>query len=149
MKLPYKLALRLAAVVLLASTAGAYAAETVVLYKRASCSCCEGWAAHMRAAGFKVNVMEVADPGDFRKRYGMPDVATCHTAVVDGYAIEGHVPAREVKRLLAEHPKARGLAVPRMPASAPGMDQPGSTEPYDVFLVQADGSFKVYARYGH
>ena len=102
----------------------------------------------MRAAGFAVNVVEVADPGDFRKRYGMPDVATCHTAVVNGYAIEGHVPAREIRRLLAERPKARGLAVARMPVGAPGMEQGGRIDPYDVFLVQPDGSFTVYARYG-
>jgi len=144
----YKLILHFLAVVLLSSAAGVYAADTVVLYKRASCGCCGGWADHMRAAGFKVNTVEVADPGDFRKRYGMPDVATCHTAVVNGYAIEGHVPAREIKRLLAEHPKARGLAVPRMPVGAPGMEQGGKVDPYDVFLVQPDGSFTVYARYG-
>lgn len=130
------------------AAAGAYAADTIVLYKRAACGCCGGWADHMRAAGFLVNTTVVADPGEIRQRHGIPDVATCHTAVVNGYAIEGHVPAREVRRLLAEQPKARGLAVPRMPVGAPGMEQGGKVEPYDVFLVQADGSFKVYARYG-
>jgi hypothetical protein len=143
-----KTILQFLAALVLSSAAGVYAADTVVLYKRASCGCCGGWADHMRAAGFNVNTVEVADPGDFRKRYGMPDVATCHTAVVNGYAIEGHVPAREVKRMLAERPKARGLAVARMPVGAPGMEQGGRVDPYDVFLVQADGSFTVYARYG-
>lgn len=130
------------------AAAGAYAADTVVLYKRASCGCCGGWADHMRAAGFKVNTVVVADPGEIRSRHGIPDVATCHTAVVSGYAIEGHVPAREVQRLLADKPKARGLAVPKMPVGAPGMEQGSKVDPYDVFLVEADGSFKVYARYG-
>jgi len=138
----------LLAACLLFAAGGAYAADTVVLYKRASCGCCGGWADHMRAAGFNVNVVEVADPGEIRRQHGIPDVATCHTAVVNGYAVEGHVPAREVKRLLAEHPKARGLALPRMPVGAPGMEQGGKVDPYDVFLVQADGSFAVYARYG-
>lgn len=128
--------------------AASYAADTIVLYKRASCGCCGGWADHMRAAGFNVNTTVVPDPGVIRQRHGIPDVATCHTAVVNGYAIEGHVPAREVKRLLAERPKARGLAVPKMPVGSPGMEQGGKVDPYDVFLVQADGSFQVYARYG-
>jgi hypothetical protein len=144
----YLLFIRLLAATLLFAAAGAYAADTVILYKRASCGCCGGWADHMRAAGFRVNVMEVADPGEIRRQHGIPDVATCHTAVVNGYAIEGHVPAREVKRLLAERPKARGLALPRMPIGAPGMEQGNRVDPYDVFLVQADGSFTVYARYG-
>ena len=73
-------------------------------------------------------------------------MASCHTAVVDGYAIEGHVPAQEVKRLLAERPKARGLAVPGMPQLAPGMDS-RSGEPYDVLLVLSDGGYRVYAHY--
>lgn len=144
----YTLVFRFLAALLLSAAAGAYAADTVVLYKRASCGCCGGWADHMKAAGFKVNTVEVADPGEFRQRYGIPDVATCHTAVVSGYAIEGHVPAREIRRLLAERPKARGLAVARMPVGAPGMEQGGRVDPYDVFLVQPDGSFTVYARYG-
>jgi len=94
-----------------------------------------------------VNPVNVPDPAVYRRKHGIPDaLGSCHTAVVEGYAIEGHVPAREVKRLLAQRPKARGLAVPRMPAGSPGME--GShREPYDVFLVLPDGSQKLYARY--
>lgn len=78
----------------------------------------------------------------------MPDVlGGCHTAIIEGYAIEGHVPVREIKRLLAERPKARGLAVAGMPAGSPGMES-SRPEPYDVFLVLPDGRYKVYARYG-
>ena len=88
------------------------------------------------------------DPEAYRARFGIPRaLGACHTAVVEGYAIEGHVPAREIKRLLAERPKARGLAVPGMPGGSPGMESSRS-EPYDVLLVLPDGSHTVYARYG-
>ena len=91
---------------------------------------------------------DVQDPGVYRAKLGIPDALSgCHTAVVQGYAIEGHVPAREIKRLLAERPKARGLAVPGMPAGSPGMPSK-RPQPYDVLLVLPDGSHKVYARYG-
>lgn len=90
---------------------------------------------------------DVSNADIYRARYGIPAaLASCHTAIVDGYALEGHVPARDVKRLLAERPKARGLAVAGMPASAPGMDS-STGAPYDVLLVLADGSYQVYAHY--
>ena len=96
-----------------------------------------------------MNPVDVEDPGVYRRKHGIPDkLGGCHTAIVEGYAIEGHVPAREVRRLLAERPKARGLTVPGMPAGSPGMDSGGRREPYDVLLVLPDGSTKVYARYG-
>ena len=87
------------------------------------------------------------DTAPVRRRHGIPDgLAGCHTAVVEGYALEGHVPAREIKRLLAERPKAKGLAVPGMPAGSPGMpsDKP---QPYDVLLVKSDGTTTIYQRY--
>ncbi|HXF65210.1 MAG TPA: DUF411 domain-containing protein [Burkholderiales bacterium] len=91
---------------------------------------------------------DVAEPGVYRARLGIPrDLAACHTAVIAGYAIEGHVPAREIRQLLAERPKARGLAVPGMPAGSPGMEG-GRSAPYDVLLVLSDGSRRVFARYG-
>lgn len=90
----------------------------------------------------------VEDPAVERRRHGIPDaLGSCHTGIVQGYAIEGHVPAREVKRLLAERPKARGLAVPGMPPGSPGMESDGKKQPYDVFIVLPDGSHKVYASY--
>jgi hypothetical protein len=95
-----------------------------------------------------VKPQDVPDPERYRARYGIPDaLGGCHTAVIEGYAIEGHVPAREIQRLLKERPKARGLAVPGMPAGSPGMEGPRSV-PYDVLLVMPDGSHRVYARYG-
>lgn len=91
---------------------------------------------------------DVKDPEAYRARFGIPHaLGACHTAVIEGYAIEGHVPAREIKRLLKERPKARGLAVPGMPAGSPGMEG-GPGVPYDVLLVLPDGSHTVYARYG-
>lgn len=91
---------------------------------------------------------DVQNPDVYRARFGMPEVfSTCHTGVIGGYTIQGHVPAREIKRLLAEQPKARGLAVPGMPGGSPGMESNRSV-PYEVLLVLPDGSPRVYARYG-
>jgi hypothetical protein len=91
---------------------------------------------------------DVDNPEAYRARYGIPHaLGGCHTALVEGYAVEGHVPAQDLRKLLAERPKARGLAVPGMPGGSPGME--GSRpEPYEVLLVHADGRASVYARYG-
>lgn len=102
---------------------------------------------HLRANGFRVKPIPVNDTGVIRRRHGIPDrLGGCHTAVVDGYALEGHVPAREIKRLLAERPKAKGLSVPGMPAGSPGMpsDKP---QPYDVLLVKPDGTTTIFQSY--
>lgn len=103
---------------------------------------------HMRSAGFTVRVTEVADTPAARKRLGMPDrFGSCHTATVEGYAIEGHVPAAEVKHLLDIKAKANGLAVPGMPPSAPGMDVRGRSDRYHVFLIDVSGQSGVFATY--
>ena len=102
---------------------------------------------HLRANGFRVKSEDVQDTEIYRARTGIPAaLGSCHTALVEGYAVEGHVPAREIKRLLAERPRARGLAVPGMPPGSPGMESDRPT-PYDVFLVHADGSYRVFAHY--
>jgi hypothetical protein len=94
-----------------------------------------------------VEPINVSNPEAYRARFGIPHaLGACHTAVVQGYAIEGHVPAREIRRLLAERPKARGLAVPGMPAGSPGMED-GGRVPYDVLLVGSDGKTTVYKSY--
>jgi hypothetical protein len=96
-----------------------------------------------------VNPIDVQDPTVYRRRHGIPDaVGGCHTATVGGYAIEGHVPAAEIKRLLKERPKARGLAVAGMPAGSPGMEGGSRKDAYDVMLVLPDGRTVVYAQYG-
>jgi hypothetical protein len=103
---------------------------------------------HLRANGFRVKPVAVEDTGVVRRRHGIPEaLGGCHTAVVDGYAIEGHVPAREIKRLLAEKPVARGLAVPGMPTGSPGMESPDRRDPYDVLIVRDDGRHAVYRSY--
>jgi len=94
-----------------------------------------------------VKPQDVSDPEAYRARFGIPRaLGACHTAIVGGYAIEGHVPAREIKRLLAERPKARGLAVPGMPAGSPGMPST-RPQPYDVLLVKPDGTTAVFQSY--
>jgi hypothetical protein len=124
------------------------AGPEVQVFKSPSCGCCGSWVDHMRAAGFTVKITEVDDTTAARKRLGLPDrYGSCHTATVGGYVLEGHVPAAEVKRLLASKPKAIGLAVPGMPPSAPGMDVPGRKDPYEVLLVDASGRSNVFARY--
>jgi hypothetical protein len=128
--------------------AQAHRATRVEVYKSPSCGCCTEWVKHMRANGFEVRAHEVSDVDSIRRRLGVPaELVSCHTAIVEGYAIEGHVPAADVKRLLKERPKAIGLAAPGMPQDAPGMDLK-TGEPYDVLLVARDGRHKVFRHYG-
>ena len=116
------------------------------VYKDPSCSCCSGWARHLTSAGFTVTAIETANVDAVKARLGVPDrLASCHTAEIGGYAIEGHVPAPAITRLLLEKPAAKGLAVPGMPVGAPGMDG-WSRETYDVILFGDNGE-KTYARY--
>lgn len=122
--------------------------KVVQVFKSAACGCCGNWVNHMRSAGFTVHVTDVADTTSARKRLGMPDrFVSCHTATVDGYAIEGHVPAAEVKRLLDKKTKAIGLAVPGMPPGSPGMDAGARRDPYQVLLIDVSGQSSVYASY--
>ena len=116
------------------------AEEPVIeVYKTPSCGCCEMWAEHLEANGYQVEVRDVMDLEVVKELAGVPDdLRSCHTALVDGYAIEGHVPAGAIDRLLEERPAAKGLAVPGMPAGSPGM--PSATpERYHVFTFDADG----------
>ena len=120
------------------------------VWKSPSCGCCKDWIAHMEANGFRVRVHETGNTA-MRERLKIPlKLGSCHTALIGRYAIEGHVPAREVHRLLKEKPEAAGLAVPGMPVGSPGMDGPdygARRDPYDVLLVALDGSTRVYASY--
>jgi len=120
----------------------------VMVYKSFGCGCCEEWAGHLRKAGFTVQVQEMEDLAPTRQRVGVPSSRiSCHTAEVGGYFLEGHVPAQDAQRLLRERPAAKGLAVPGMPLGSPGMEVPGQSQAYDVFLVAADGSATVFAHY--
>lgn len=125
----------------------AQAAERVEVFKSPYCGCCEKWVEHMRKAGFDVVTRDVSDVPAARKLTGMPErYASCHTAKVGGYVVEGHVPAADVQRLLKERPKAVGLAAPGMPQGSPGMET-NHPQPYDTLLVQTDGSHKVFAKH--
>lgn len=132
------------------NTAQTVAAELplVTVYKSPTCGCCSKWADHMKAAGFPVETVDVTDLTNIKAEHGIPaQFGSCHTAFVDDYAVEGHVPADDVKRLLAERPAAAGLAVPGMPTGSPGMDTPGRrADRYEVLLVQ-DGDATVFARH--
>jgi len=133
-------ALRLAAAALVVPASFAFAqAPGIVVHKDPNCGCCEGWIQHLKAAGFVVTVDEAADLAVVRKRLGVPsDLAACHTAEVEGYVIEGHVPALAVRRLLEQRPVALGLSVPGMPAGSPGMEG-GVPEKYEVVIFGAKG----------
>ncbi|GAB3734299.1 hypothetical protein GCM10028862_17360 [Luteimonas pelagia] len=122
----------------------------LVVHKNPSCGCCGLWVEHMHAHGFPVDVREIGDMGPVKERLGVPPgMGSCHTAEIGGYFIEGHVPAEDVRRLLAERPEARGLTVPGMPLGSPGMEVPdGRTQPYEVLLVAHDGSTTVWSRRG-
>jgi hypothetical protein len=120
----------------------------VVVYKNASCGCCGSWVEHMQSHGFPVEVHDVDNLNSVKERVGLPPaMGSCHTAEVGGYFIEGHVPATEVQRLLAEKPKAKGLTVPGMPVGSPGMEQDDIVAPYEVLLVHEDGTTSVFATY--
>jgi hypothetical protein len=117
------------------------------VFKTAGCTCCEGWISHARDYGFEllVNDMDMEELVRIKAQAGVePDWASCHTTVIEGYVIEGHVPAVDIARLLTERPDALGLAAPGMPAGSPGMEG-ASEEPYDVLLLLKDSAATVYS----
>lgn len=142
-----KLATLVAATFVAAPTIARTAPVAMEVWKDPSCGCCAEWVEHLGANGFAVKVHETGN-GAARARLGMPiKYGSCHTGRVGSYAIEGHVPAREIHRLLAEKPKAIGLAVPGMPVGSPGMEQGSQRDPYDVLLVRAAQDATVFASY--
>ena len=117
------------------------------VYKTPTCGCCGKWVQHLKDAGFQVVVQDVADTSVYRRKYGVPEsLRSCHTAVVEGYVVEGHVPAGEIQRLLRERTRAKGLATPGMPVGSPGMESTRS-EPYSVMIFDGEGRSSVYKRY--
>ena len=131
----------------LALSRSSAAASRIMVFKDPTCGCCGKWADHLRANGFDVTVQEVRDIGEYRKKYGVPaNLASCHTATMEGYSVEGHVPAREIQRLLKERPKAKGLAVPGMPVGSPGMESTWA-QAYSVMLFDTNGRSTVYQTY--
>lgn len=126
------------------------ARPTLEVWKGPTCGCCKDWIAHMQASGFSVVAHDTGNV-DARARLGLPvQYGSCHTALVGGYVVEGHVPASEVQRLLKEKPRALGLAVPGMPLGSPGMDGPeykGRKDAYQVLLIGRDGTSSPYRHY--
>jgi len=121
-------------------------AQEMVVYKSPTCLCCDKWVQHVRKAGFRTRVESVADVSPVKEEHGVPAMlGACHTALVDGHAIEGHVPADDVRRLLEERPAAAGLAVPGMPMGSPGMEG-ARRDRYEVIAFQRDGTGTVFSR---
>ncbi|MEY4059224.1 MAG: hypothetical protein RL551_463 [Pseudomonadota bacterium] len=122
----------------------------ITMWKSPTCGCCKDWASYIEKNGFTVKARNDGND-EIRKSLGIPiQFGSCHTALIGGYAIEGHVPAKEIKRLLAERPKAIGLAVPAMPIGSPGMDgaeYKGRKDAYDVLLIGLNGMPSVYQAY--
>ena len=140
--------LRLLVPLLLALVAAPALAAEVTVYKSPTCDCCNKWVEHLQANGFTVKAHNVADIMPYKNANGVPlALGSCHTAKVDGYVIEGHVPAADIKRLLKERPKVLGLSVPGMPIGSPGMEQGSHKERYDVLTFDNAGKTSVYARH--
>ena len=123
---------------------------SIVVYKDRSCGCCGAWVDHLESAGFSTTVDDTQDMAAIKAKLRVPDdLASCHTGVIGGYVVEGHVPAADIKKLLKTKPKAVGIAVPGMPANSPGMEVPGApNERYTVWLFQKDGARKAFAKHG-
>jgi hypothetical protein len=127
--------------------ASLFAAGTMVIYKSPTCGCCQKWVDHVKAAGFETKVHDVENVGTIKARHGVPaELSSCHTALIDNYVIEGHVPADVIQKLLKEKPAALGLAVPGMPMGSPGMEMGTQKDPYEVLAFTKNGKTTVFAR---
>ncbi|PYP75685.1 MAG: hypothetical protein DMD35_20585 [Gemmatimonadetes bacterium] len=129
--------------------AAAIAPTSITVYKDPSCGCCKNWVEHLRASGFTPDVHDRSDMDALKDSLGVPaSLRSCHTAVAGKYLIEGHVPAADVKQLLATKPaKTMGVAVPGMPAGSPGMEMGGRVDRYDVIAFAPDGATRIFARH--
>jgi hypothetical protein len=120
----------------------------ITVYRSPTCGCCKGWIDHLRAHGFEVTDVEREDVNPTKQQLGLPqELASCHTAVIDGYVIEGHVPADDIKRLVAEKPELAGLSVPGMPVGPPGMEMGARKDPFAVIGFDREGNVEPYRQY--
>ena len=125
------------------------AAPTVEVFKSPTCGCCANWVKHLEAHGFAIKVTDIEDMTQVKSKYGVPGrLQSCHTGVVNGYVLEGHVPAADVQRLLKERPAVVGVAVPGMPVGSPGMEVGNTVQPYDVLTFNKQGQTTVFASHG-
>lgn len=152
----YRVLARFASIALLASLGSApapatslpAAASRVTVFKDPNCGCCKSWVDHLRKHGFDVVTRDTSDLGGPKRTGRVPEpLHSCHTAFVNGYVVEGHVPAADIQRLLREKPKVAGIAVAGMPAGSPGMEVGGRIERYAVIAFNRDGSTRVFARH--
>jgi len=121
--------------------------RSVTMYKQVGCGCCTIWAEHLRKAGFKISSMEMPDMDRIKTTYGVPRaVQTCHTALVDGYVVEGHVPLDAIEKMLKERPKIAGIGVAGMPVGSPGMENGSRKDAYDVLAFDREGKTSLYVR---
>lgn len=119
---------------------------TIKVFRSPTCGCCAKWVTHLQEHGFSTEVEEVADVAPIKARYGVPGaLASCHTGIVEGYVLEGHVPAEDIQRLLKERPSVVGLAVPGMPVGSPGMEMGGRKDPFQVMAFDEAGKSWAFA----
>lgn len=123
-------------------------APEISVYKSPTCGCCKSWIAHLEANGFEVTAHDVEDVNVIKRQQGLdPRLSSCHTAIIGDYVIEGHVPADDIKRLLATSGEIKGLAVPGMPVGSPGMEQGNRHDPYDVIAFDKNGELSIFNSY--
>ena len=140
--------LSLFAPLMLIACADLAAAQTIEVVKSPYCGCCTHWVDYLRAEGFDVRVVDTEDVTPAARQAGVPDdLRSCHTATVAGYAVEGHVPAADIRKLLEERPDAAGIAVAGMPIGSPGMEQDNVRQPYETILFARDGGRQLFARH--
>ncbi len=124
------------------------AGPTVEVYKSPTCGCCKDWVTHMRENGFEVKVHNTQDVTPYKRQMGVPQqLNSCHTAVVDGYVVEGHVPAADIKRMLSERPPIKGISAPGMPVGSPGMEMGDRKAPYSVVTFDDRGEMTIFSRH--
>jgi hypothetical protein len=127
----------------------AQASEQITVYKTPTCGCCQKWIDYLEGNGYQVTTQDMYDLRFIKSISGVkPRYASCHTAVVDGYVVEGHVPVTDIERLLTERPDVIGISVPGMPVGSPGMEQGERRDNYQVVTLEKDGSAKVFSQHG-
>ena len=118
-----------------------------VMYKNSGCQCCDKWATYMGRYGYNISIQPVSNMPEIKDKFYIPsDMESCHTTLIDGYVVEGHVPVEDINRLLKEDPEAVGIAAPGMPSSSPGMNT-SLNDPYDVFIIDEGGGSRIYAHH--
>lgn len=124
------------------------ALPAITVYKSPTCQCCGEWVSYLRDKGFEVETSDVEDMQRIKGQFNVPrELSSCHTGVIGGYVVEGHVPAEEIQRLLQEKPEVAGITVPGMPVGSPGMERGSQRDPYNVLTFTQQGAANIYARY--